>query len=166
MLIVGIFFTVFATLEYFKAMATKNWPTADATIKVSEIEETTITVRYQGVKPFYKPIIRFAYSVDGATYTGNRIKTSFPPGSIKRPWATAITSRYPFGAQVKVHYDPADHSYAVLETGTSSDNTFFFVMAGVGLVFGVFMTLAGKAGRKKRKQEQSNAADQSSIDSK
>jgi hypothetical protein len=149
LLVIGLFLFGIAMSDYLKATASKNWPTANATITTSTIEETMTVVKFRGMKPFYKPIIRYTYSVDGTSYDGDRIATLYPDGSIQQSWASGIVSQYPLNATVPVYYDPNRHDYAVLEPGLSSDNIFVFVLSSVFLVLGLVLTIASSIVRRK-----------------
>jgi Protein of unknown function (DUF3592) len=57
--------------------------------------------------------LRYVYSVDGTFFEGEQVtRDGSRMGLQERAWA----ARYPEGASVPVHYNPADPSEAVLET--------------------------------------------------
>ncbi len=58
------------------------------------------------------PAIDYTFTVDGASYTGNRIAIGEDSGG---PNLKATLQRYPLGAIVKVYYDPADPTNSLLE---------------------------------------------------
>lgn len=78
--------------------------------------------------------IRYAYTVDGASYESTRVlfgldsddNSSLPAAARRR------LERYPPEAIIEVHYDPARPARAVLETGASATTIFY---TAVCLVF-------------------------------
>ncbi len=77
-------------------------------------EETTYTAQ-----------IMYSYTVSGQNFAGIRISDG--PMSGTRRQTQPIVDRYPAGATVKVYYDPANPSEAVLEKGISG-HTFYITI--------------------------------------
>ena len=124
--------------RYRDARQSTRWPTVEATILDSRVEQTTIWVKYQGTKPYFKPWIEYAYMVDGVEYNGKKVSFTEHSGSVERSWADSIVSLYPKGKTVQAHYKPSDPNLSVLEPGTNTDN-FVVIIAGIGCF--VFATL-------------------------
>ncbi len=93
------------------AKASTSWPTVEGTIKTSE----TAKVMFRK-----QPRVTYSYSVNGASFTGNRI--SFAAGHPPKE-TDAILSRYPVGQQVAVAHAPEDPAQATLETGSNRQVT-------------------------------------------
>ena len=127
------------TLE--KAQASKNWPTVSGVVKSSEV---TVDHTRSGKKnkTMYSPEIAFAYEVDGRSYVSSKIGVSSNWSSSDSSSAYQITSKYPAGEAVEVAYDPADPSYAVLETGAGWA-TYFIYYLGPGLAVLGLLTVVG-----------------------
>jgi hypothetical protein len=67
-----------------------------------------------------QPRVTYSYSVNGTSYTGNRISfaTGCPPKE-----TDAILSRYPVGRDVAVAHEPGNPAQATLETGSNRQVT-------------------------------------------
>ena len=106
------------------SLAARSWPTVTGTVHVS------------GVRGDGEPDVRYAYTVDGATYHGARLgfDTFDRPGG--RGTRASRSARYPVGRAVTVYVDPADPRRAVLEPGDLSP-------LGVPALFGVLFTCLG-----------------------
>lgn len=158
-LLVGLVLFGVATFGYLKATSSTDWPTTAARITKSAIDQSTTRVKYQGVKAYFTPVIRYEYSVDGRVYVSDRFTTSFPEGSTNKSWANEMIARYPVGATISAHYNPDDHKYAVLETGLSSENTFSIVLSIFLILFGLVLLVVGKILRKREAEEEEEGND-------
>ena len=85
---------------------------------------------------FYRPEIRFAYSVGGRSYSTNTFKTGGSVGYGTPARAEAIVGRYQQGQAVTVHYNPAHPDTALLETANVEG-------VGVLITVGTGFALAG-----------------------
>lgn len=93
------------------AKASTSWPTT--TGRITAAETAKVMFRKQ-------PRVTYAYSVDGAPYTSQRI--SFAGGY--RPKETdMILGRYPVGSEIPVSYAPDNPAEATLETGANKQVT-------------------------------------------
>jgi hypothetical protein len=101
--------------------AAMRWPTAQGTVLSSRAESrrelaqtgggTTVTV--------WSPLVEYSYQVGTRSYHGSRIAFG-PEVAGARELADQTVARYPTGATVSVHYDPANPAHATLETGLAS----------------------------------------------
>ena len=89
---------------------------------------------------FYKPHVRYAYSVGGADYEGELIRF----GDVEQGHVTlaeAITGKYPVGSIVAVRYDPQDPKRATLETQSAGGGQvatgIFFIVIPLIIAIGV-----------------------------
>jgi hypothetical protein len=89
-----------------RARRSQSWPTTLGTVLEARVEERS------GEKKKYRPIIRYAYAVNGAAYESDRY--SFGSTRQSKNAADGLCAKYPPGSQVQVHYDPARPSEAVL----------------------------------------------------
>lgn len=93
------------------AKASTSWPTVSGTVTASE--RAKVMFRKQ-------PRVTYSYSVNGASFTGNRI--SFAGGYPSKE-TDAILGRFPVGREVVVSYAPDKPAEATLETGSNPQVT-------------------------------------------
>lgn len=90
----------------------RNWPSAVGKIIVSKV------VRHEDSdtegKRLHKPLIEFAYRVDGKDYRSHQLQLGSSTAA-SQSWAKGITAKYLVGAAVEVRYNPADPGDAALE---------------------------------------------------
>lgn len=111
--------------------ASENWPTVDGQIISSSVESSYSSGGSGVGSSRYDPIVEYEYSVEGESFTGDRI--SFAQQSYSHNTsAEAITKRYSVGRTVPVSYDPEDAANSVLEPGVESGN---WLGIGVGIIF-------------------------------
>lgn len=122
---VAVFFVVMGALEWKRAAASPSWSTANGVITESRVVESS-GGRRRGRS--YSAKVEYTFEVDGQELKGTRI--SYRLQSSGQSGASECVARYPVGASVTVHYDPADPSQAVLETGWDAWNAF---PIGIGL---------------------------------
>ncbi len=97
-----------------------NWPTVQGTVLRSELKSDNEN---------YWAEITYEYLVDGAIYQGTNVRTlGFQVGTGLGD-AQETISRYPVGASVLVHYDPASPRTAVLEPGSHGGGVVTALMA-------------------------------------
>jgi hypothetical protein len=101
---------VFAMMLYqeFASNATLDWSSVPGKMLTSKV------VYKSGANRYTSPAVTYAYEVAGKAYQGETILPGWIKGSGPKV-AQRIVARYPKGAQVTVHYDPADPSKACLE---------------------------------------------------
>ena len=112
------------------SLRSRSWPAASGVITESHWGTRTKGARKQrsGAE------IRYRYTVEGKTYTGDVISY----GNMFFASDAGRLQRYPQGARVDVHYDPQDPGMAVLEAG-AGHSPGLFILAGLGaLGYGVW----------------------------
>ena len=108
--VMAIFFGVRGLL---RAHASENWPSVEGRIVQSEVKKRGSGANSS--KRFYAEV-SYEFSVDGATFTGNRIVFEYlRKGSITQ--AKGIVNRYRKGKKVTVFYMPEDPEQCVLQPG-------------------------------------------------
>ena len=107
------------------ALASRSWPTTRGVVEQSRVE--TIRSRRADRSKTYRPRVRYAYEVDGRSYSAERISFGDSAIGLRGP-AARIADRYPGGSRVTVHYSPEQPAEAVLVTGLTLGS------AGVPLV--------------------------------
>ncbi|WP_171016367.1 DUF3592 domain-containing protein [Pseudomonas sp. F(2018)] len=90
----------------------REWPTTEGVITESHITRTTeqrSSMRYE-----YEVRVRYSYSVDGVSYSGDRLR-------IRRnrySWETNAQrelAEYPVGQRVRVYYNPKEPERSLLK---------------------------------------------------
>lgn len=121
--------------ELIKADASVNWPSSPGKITESSIK------RHQNKESItYHASILYDFTLDGTTYTGNRIAYG-DYGSSNPSHARNIIDRYPKARNVIVYYMPGNPKECLLEPGLKGQSWF---LPGSGLVFltaGVLLTI-------------------------
>jgi hypothetical protein len=133
-MLVGLLLLGFYWYERRKALASRSWPTATAEITSSQI----IGTRRRKGGAMYRPSISYRYDVGGRTLTGTRIQWGGQVSSSSESWARGIVERFPQGALVQVHYDPANPDNAVLDPDGRAG---LWIIAAAGLAFAAFSTV-------------------------
>jgi len=122
---VALFFVVMGALEWNRAAASERWPTTNGIVTESRVAEST-GGRRRGRS--YTAKVEYAFQADGRELKGTRVSYRLQPTG--HSGASERVAQYPVGASVTVHYDPADPSQSVLETGWDWWNAF---PVGIGL---------------------------------
>ena len=65
----------------------------------------------------YKPVVRYAYTINGNRYTSQRV--NIMQDSASYSWAERVVDRYPVGRKCKAWYDPQRPQEAVLDRSAS-----------------------------------------------
>lgn len=142
----GIGIAVAAYCEGLAGEASAGWPRAPGFVESASVVEIPTRVTS------YHAEIRYRFTVQGRSYTGDRLSYNFKPSD--KDGCARVVGRYPPGCQVQVSYDPADPSSNVLEPGTA-DGTHLkmallcMVIPGLGLAT---IALGGSMRRKALKE--------------
>lgn len=110
-MLVGLAFVALALWLRSRAHESQFWPAVDGVVLESRVDDKHLE--------FMKPILRYRYSVSGRQYVGQRV--AFSGHGVSRAAIAALIAPYAVGAQVQVHYDPAQPSRAVLNADGKSD---------------------------------------------
>ncbi len=95
-----------------KANAALKWPVVKGVVTQSQILEDYVRTATGTVNPSYTPAVTYEFRANGQKYTAQRVIFGRPKFSFIV--AGDILERFPEGAQVDVHYNPADPADAVL----------------------------------------------------
>jgi hypothetical protein len=132
----GLIFIGVAINQYMKAKkADKTWLTVPGVVLNSDIRVHRSRSSKGQTTTSYEPQVSYQYQVNLQTYNGDRL--GFGSGSYGKAKADRKIAIYPQGAQVIVHYDPADPSKAVLETKAMGGVT-FLTLGIILIVMGVW----------------------------
>lgn len=125
--LLAVVFLAIAAWTIRAAKARRGWPSVRGAVTGGSIRQKTSGVGEEETVAFV-PVVEFQYEIGSKTYAASGpgfIETGY--GSRGR--AEKVLARYPSGAAVEVHYNPAKPAEAFLE----SSNTLAWIMLGVGL---------------------------------
>ena len=124
-----------------KALLSRNWPTTVGRVVRAEPRgSSTLSISNPWA---FDPGIKYQYTVEGVTYTGDRVSFGRIPSTAEG--VGIVLMQYPVGASVTVWYDPDDPDRAVLEPGASGDS---WAEAALGLILvitGLIVQFAARA---------------------
>lgn len=150
-LIVFLFFCVgmgvaaVGFLEMGQAVMSKWWPAVEGEIVSSEVVKNYSRGEHGRVEVTYNVDVVYKYTVDGMSYTNDRVKFG-RVGSSNPSGFQRVADKYKKYKVVSVYYKPRVPSESVLEPGVHCSTWFkplfglFF--AGMG-AFGIFAVLSG-----------------------
>lgn len=92
------------------------WPVVPGEIVESRVEERG-SLDSGPTRRTYVPIVEYRYTVNGNSYASRQVTIGLQVSG-SRSIADGVVGRYPLGAKVEVHYDPANPSEAALENPT------------------------------------------------
>lgn len=122
-LIAGLATSAWGWAIIVRGRRTRRWPSVDGTVLQNAVIEDDSM-----------PHIEFGYTVAGRDY---RCGQAFPGGiTPSRELIASYTAKYPAGAKVRVHYDPARPERATLEPGLARGDWMIFVLGVIGTLFG------------------------------
>ncbi|MGD9738841.1 MAG: DUF3592 domain-containing protein [Bauldia sp.] len=107
-----------------------TWPTAIATIIYSQVASETKGEEGGKETVRYVPVVAYEYDVSGTPYRAARLRFA-DVSKMQFDEAKAITDRYPVGAGIEVHYNPAHPAEAVVEL--DGDRSDLYLIGGVAL---------------------------------
>lgn len=114
----GIIATIFGIRNRRKGSASQTWPAAGGVITKAWIEENQDTDEEGYTSTTYTPKWEYQYEVGQETYNSSRISFGGVSGYGRRKKAEEELSRFLINSQVRVYFDPAKPSDAVLVRGT------------------------------------------------
>lgn len=118
---------------------TRRWQRTRGRILESSLERWVETEETGEAVAYFRPTVRFEYSVGGAAYVGTRL-SAVDLASANRAWAERQLARFPPGAEVDVFLNPGDPAAGVLEVKTPGVGGYFvavgLAMTGAALALG------------------------------
>ena len=128
-----------------KARQSLSWPSTEGEIAHSAVLYKTETAATTSNAGTYKADISYRYKVNGANYSSSSISILDFSSTLGR--AQRIVESYPDKSTVRVYYNPADFSDAVLEPGGAGGINLLYAIGGIfaaaGLIF-LIMSLTGR----------------------
>lgn len=120
MFVAAALFLVWGTSEFISAKSSSDWPSVKGKITSSTIrKEYRRSGSSSTSRAYFYPAVRYAYPVNGKTYSSTRISFGGETGYQRRSKAKKIVDQHPVGNTVTVNYDPKDPGKVVLEVGLS-----------------------------------------------
>jgi hypothetical protein len=110
-----------------KAKASERWPSVEGRITTSRIKQN----RNSDGKVMYSADVSYDYEVDSQKRMGDSVWFGGDFSSSSSGSARQTVAKYPVGAQVRVHYDPANPEVSVLEPGAFWSS---YLVYGIGLL--------------------------------
>jgi hypothetical protein len=108
----------------------RTWPTTEGSIESCKITESSDS---EGGST-YRAEVTYSYTVRGRNHLGDRIAFGYS-GSSGRTAHQEIADRLSSAKTVRVRYDPADPSRAVLSYGLNRSTIFLLVFGSTWLLF-------------------------------
>jgi len=134
----GVLMLLFFIASWMLSRRAANWPLARGTVLSSGTEK--VTKDSDGRRSVtYAPAIEYAYRVNDVDYVSRQVKLGVTL-SASQSYAAGVASRYPKGAVIDVHYDPANPSNAALENPAG---TRWFLLAIAAALFALAAHQAG-----------------------
>ncbi len=99
-----------------RLMRANAWPVVPGQVTVSRVEERAATGDGSNRRS-YAAVIEFRYEVGDLHFSSRQVALGLTTSG-SRSAAEKVVARYPLGATVEVHYDPANPSEAALENPT------------------------------------------------
>jgi hypothetical protein len=138
-LLIGLGLFMLGARNLRRAIASRHWPTASATV-VESSTSVDVTPPSRSMRRsrnsvssiMYTANIRFQYEVNGRAYRTDQIWFGQTAGSGDSSEAELRRFRYPLGDKVKVSYDPADPAIAAVHPGFQAEALW---LPGAGLAF-------------------------------
>ncbi len=145
--LIGLAITMWQLNVLKDSFESKNWPIVEGRVVSSEVKTFEDKRRdsqgHEKIVFIYGAEISYEYFVDKIKYSSNKISFGdYKSESENR--AKEIVDKYPVEKQIKVHYNPENHSLSVIESGASW-NTYFILAIGLFFSFFGFLYVAGYA---------------------
>lgn len=119
-----------------RARKAASWSTVTGTVLLSRV--VSRTADDEGAPRHFHAELRYRYELDGAVHESSRV-TFFDAGATDERPAAEFVARFPAGASVTVHYDPARPDQAVLDPASPRRAGFGFLVGGALLAMAASM---------------------------
>ena len=129
-LIAGLATTAWGWTIIARGRRTQRWPAVDGSITRNSSSDIDAL-----------PEIEFSYQVSGKDY---RRMLDYPGGTTpSQQLSASYRAKYPVGAPVKVHYDPAHPEHATFEPGLARGDWMIFILGVIATLFAAVFLLFG-----------------------
>lgn len=133
----GIYLIVRSRRDKQKAASSLAWPSVLGRVVESRVEESRSTDSEGDVSITYRPYVRYEYTLQDQTYSGDKLYVGLVGSSSNRRKAEETASQYPAGSAVTVYYNPQDPQDAVLQQKTGGNSA---------LIIGIALLVMGVLG--------------------
>jgi len=130
LLIVGVILSILMPISIRRGKKSKNWPSAEATVISTEVEEKH-EYDEDGESVYCYPRVHYDYRVGNQVYHGFKYKLL--KVSMSRRKALELISNFTPGEKLTVYYDPEKPTEAVILPGEQK-YLYVFLAIGVGLI--------------------------------
>lgn len=137
-IIIGFVATILILRQRRIAMQSRTWPYVEGKVALSKVEESWSSSS-GGRSRMYTPKVIYEYVVDGQSYFGEQISISGSVSTSMSRHAEKVVADYPFGASVRVYYDPERPSESALQVGVKPFLYFFLLVGLLFIAFGLFL---------------------------
>jgi hypothetical protein len=128
--IIGLALILLGSAKLRNAAEAKRWPVTIGTITDSEV----------GGAMKYYPSVNYTYTIDTVVYNSNSI-SNMNFYSKSRSVVEDFLKKYPLGSEIKVSYNPADPSRALLQPGINTGHIILLVFGIIVFAIPVFLIL-------------------------
>jgi hypothetical protein len=135
---IGLALTFLGSAKLKNAAEAKRWPITIGTVTSSEVA---------GAMKYY-PSVNYTYTIDTVVYTSNSI-SNMNFNSKNRSFVEDFIKKYPLGSEIKVYYNSADPSRALLEPGINTGHILLLAFGIIILAIPIFLVLFMKLELKK-----------------
>ena len=150
--VIGFGCVVWSLQLILTAEDSSSWKAVDAHLVEARVVMQPVKVRSGAirvtVKEVYHVEVRYAYTVNGQSYTGNRFKIGQTRlGVDSHQDGARVTSVFKTTPTFDVYYDPKRPELAVLQRGGNSSRILGMLALGLGFVvlsIGLFLASRGK----------------------
>ncbi len=133
-LLYGLIRIVVGVFEWRKAVASRSWPTVEARVLSTEVKNG-----WGGRSVTYVPVVRYEYSIDGRTYTSEKLTVMHKAMMAKAADAEKYIERFPVGLTVKAYHRPGKPEEAVLQVGDADEAYASFFYGGLSVAIGLLL---------------------------
>jgi hypothetical protein len=141
--LVGLPFVWIARRAFARDRAEARWPRAPGLVISARLDRWTETSRdqdgYYRDYTWYKPVVRYTYTVGGQVLEGKRIARAIDDVNTDRKTAQRYVDRYPVEKPIMVLYDPGDPAKALLEVRRSIGAVILLVFGCVWIAIGALL---------------------------
>lgn len=144
---IGVAVLIWGIRNRNKAEASNTWSSVEGVITSAQIDEDTDVDEDGFSSTTYTPQWQYQYTVNGNSYTGERISFGAVRGYGRLKKAQEELDKYPVNSSVRVYYDPEIPEESVLVQGTGGTwlgiflGGFFILLAVIGCIVSFFVVL-------------------------
>jgi len=120
-----------------------RWPRVPGRVIASAVSASQAQYRHEDGHDYaytaYRPVVRYAYTVDGAALEGESIARSIDGFTMDESAARRLADKYPLNREVMVLHDPQDAKKAHLEIMRSTGAVILLAFGCIWLALGTLL---------------------------